>query len=168
MVPLIKPAAWMIDKRAVDVAFVLDGERHPVAIGRHGGTLRPLETPAPAAYTESGGATVEVPLIRLAWARSGDKGNLSNIGLIARQPSFLPLLWKRVTPEVVKGYFAHLVEGEVERYHLPGIDAINYLLHDALDGGGMASRRIDPLGKGMAQMLLDLKIAVPIEIAAAA
>ena len=71
------------------------------------------------------------------------------------------MLWARVTPEVVKAYFAHLVEGPVERWWLPGIAAINYLLHDALDGGGTASKRIDPLGKGMAQMLLDLEIEVP-------
>ncbi|MEO7008320.1 MAG: hypothetical protein ABI156_04140, partial [Caldimonas sp.] len=75
-------------------------------------------------------------------------------------------LWARVTPEVVKRYFAHLVDGAVERYHLPGIDAINFVLHDALDGGGTASRRIDPLGKGMAQMLLDLKVRVPADMAA--
>ena len=71
-----------------------------------------------------------------------------------------------MTPAVVKAYFAHLVEGEVERFHLPGIEAINYVLHEALDGGGTASRRIDPLGKGMGQMLLDLEIAVPLSLAA--
>jgi hypothetical protein len=104
---------------------------------------------------------VEVPLIRLAWARSGDKGDISNIGLIARRPEWLPLLWARVTPEVVKAYFAHLVHGPVERFHLPGIDAMNLLLHAALDGGGPASSRNDPLGKGMGQMLLDLPVRVP-------
>jgi hypothetical protein len=107
-----------------------------------------------------------VPLIRLAWARSGDKGNLSNIGVIARREEWLPLLWARLTPEVVQAYFAHLVRGRVERFHLPGISAINFLLHDALDGGGPASTRIDPLGKGMGQMLLDMPVAVPRSLAA--
>lgn len=78
----------------------------------------------------------------------------------------MPLLWQRVTPEVVQGYFAHLVKGRVERFALPGIAAINFVLHDALDGGGPASGRFDPLGKGMAQMLLDLPMAVPESIAA--
>ena len=106
-----------------------------------------------------------MPLIRLAWARSGDKGDLSNVGVIARRPEWLPLLWERLTPERVKGWLAHLVEGEVERFHLPGIAAINFLLHDALDGGGASSRRLDPLGKGMAQILLDMPIEVPRAIA---
>ena len=102
-----------------------------------------------------------MPLVRLAWARSGDKANLSNIGVIARRPEWLPLIWDRVTTEAVQRYFAHLVGGPVERFHVPGIAAINYLLHDALDGGGTASARIDPLGKGMGQMLLDMPVAVP-------
>jgi hypothetical protein len=70
-----------------------------------------------------------------------------------------------LTPVRVKAWLAHLVAGEVERFHLPGIDAINFVLHDALDGGGMSSRRLDPLGKGMAQILLDMPIEVPRSIA---
>ena len=107
-----------------------------------------------------------VRLIQLAWARSGDKGDMSNIGVVARRPEWLPLIWNRLTPEVVQAYFKHLVHGPVERFHLPGISAINYLLHQALDGGGPASRRIDPLGKGMGQMLLDIELLVPASVAA--
>ena len=107
-----------------------------------------------------------VRLIQLAWARSGDKGDMSNIGVVARRPEWLPLIWNRLTPEVVQAYFKHLVHGPVERFHLPGISAINYLLHQALDGGGPASSRIDPLGKGMGQMLLDIELLVPISVAA--
>ena len=102
----------------------------------------------------------------LASGRSGDKGDMSNIGVVARRPEWLPLLWDRLTPEVVQAYFQHLVHGPVERFHLPGISAINYLLHQALDGGGPASSRIDPLGKGMAQMLLDIELLVPASVAA--
>ncbi len=109
---------------------------------------------------------VEVPLVKLAWARSGDKGNLSNIGVIARRSEWLPLIWARVTPEVVKHYFAHLVHGPVDRFHVPGLSAINFVLHEALDGGGPASTRMDPLGKGMGQMLLDLPVRVPQSLAA--
>jgi hypothetical protein len=104
---------------------------------------------------------VDVPLVRLAWARSGDKGNTANIGVIARRPEWLPLLWARLTPQAVAAYLAHLVHGPVQRFHLPGIHAMNFLLHEALDGGGPASRRMDPLGKGLAQILLDMPVAVP-------
>jgi hypothetical protein len=159
--PLVRPASFMIDKRAVEVALVLDGERQRVPIGRHGGALPTRTTAPPPPFDDPRPDDVEVPLIALAWARSGDKGNLCNIGVIARRAEWLSLLWSRLTCEAVRAYFAHLVEGPVERYHLPGIGAINFLLHDALDGGGMASRRIDPLGKGMAQMLLDLPLPIP-------
>jgi hypothetical protein len=108
---------------------------------------------------------VSVRLIDLAWARSGDKGNLSNIGVVARRAEWLPLIWARLTPELVAAYFQHLVHGPVERFHLPGIAAINFVLHEALDGGGPGSGRIDPLGKGMAQMLLDIHLQVPQSVA---
>ena len=78
----------------------------------------------------------------------------------------MPLLWQRVTPEAVQAYFAHLVHGRVERFLLPGIEAMNLVLHEALAGGGPASGRFDPLGKGMAQMLLDMPVAVPASLAA--
>jgi hypothetical protein len=123
------------------------------------------ETTVPVAWLDTDEPQIEVPLIRLAWARSGDKGNISNIGVIARRAEWLPLIWSRVTPEVVHGYFAHLVKGRVERFHLPGISAINYLLDEALDGGGPSSTRMDPLGKGMGQMLLDLPVWVPRSLA---
>ena len=64
-----------------------------------------------------------VPLVQLAWGRSGDKGDISNIGLIARRPEWLPLLWAQVTPERVKDWFAHMVKGRVDRHHLPGLQA---------------------------------------------
>jgi hypothetical protein len=76
-----------------------------------------------------------VPLVKLAFARSGDKGNISNIGVIARRPEWLPLLWHRVTPEAVQRHFSHLVQGRIERFLLPGIEAMNLMLHDALTGG---------------------------------
>jgi hypothetical protein len=110
-----------------------------------------------------------VPLIALAWARSGDKGDIANIGVIARRPEWLPWIWRALTPEAVARYFAHLMVGdEVQRFHLPGISAMNLLLHHALAGGGPRSPRMDPLGKGMAQMLLDLPVRVPADIADAA
>jgi len=167
--PLIRPLAFMLPKRAVDVSFTLEGHRHPVAVPLHGGVLPVAagrdEPPAFDAAAFAAQETTTVPLVRLAWGRSGDKGNLSNIGVIARRPEWLPLLWDRLTPARVREWFAYLMQGDVERFWLPGIGAINFLLHEALDGGGPASRRLDPLGKGMAQMLLDMPIEVPERIA---
>jgi hypothetical protein len=163
--PLIKPLAFLLDKQALSVAFVIDGQRTEVSIPRAGGVLPPSPASVPAAWTDPDEPMVEVPLVKLAWARSGDKGNMSNIGVIARRPEWLPLIWARVTPASVKQYFAHLVNGQVERFYLPGVSAINYLMGDALDGGGPASTRMDPLGKGIGQMLLDMPVAVPASIA---
>ena len=103
---------------------------------------------------------LEVPLIRLAYARSGDKGDVSNIGVMARHSSLLPTLRAQLTESAVRNYLAHLVEGAVTRYELPGIDALNFVCQDALGGGGMASLRTDPLGKSMAQILLSMPIRV--------
>lgn len=163
--PLIKPFSFLLAKRSVGAAFVLDGQRTPVEMPEDPPTVSPQSLPEPGAWTEPDEPQIDVPLIRLAWARSGDKGNLSNIGVIARRPEWLPLLWARLTPEVVQRHFAHLVKGRVERFHVPGIAALNLLMHDALDGGGLVSTRNDPLGKGMAQMLLDLPISVPRSLA---
>jgi hypothetical protein len=102
-----------------------------------------------------------VPLIELAWARSGDKGDTSNIGVIARHPEDLPLLREQLTPEAVAAHLADKVRGTVTRYELPGIHAFNFVGEQALGGGGMASLRHDPLGKGMAQWLLAMPVAVP-------
>ena len=164
--PLIKPLAFLLDKRELSVGFVIDGQRTEVPIPRPGGKAPSAATSTPADWIDPDEPMVDVPLIKLAWARSGDKGNLSNIGVIARRSEWLPLIWARVTPESVKQYFAHLVKGRVERFYLPGVSAINYLMYEALDGGGPASTRMDPLGKGMGQMLLDMPVAVPRSVAA--
>jgi hypothetical protein len=97
---------------------------------------------------------IEVPLWTIAYGRSGDKGNISNVGIVARRQAFVDVLRRELTAQKVKAYLAHLVKGEVERFELPGLGAFNFVLHDALDGGGTASLRFDPLGKGMAQILL--------------
>jgi hypothetical protein len=165
--PLIKPFSFLLEKGRVPASVSMAGERFPVDVPAGAPALAaPSSIREPAAWVDPPGeAMVEVPLVKLAWGRSGDKGDISNIGLIARRPEWLPLLWQRVTPEVVQRYFAHLVKGRVERFALPGIDAMNFMLHDALAGGGPASARFDPLGKGMAQMLLDMPVAVPKSLA---
>lgn len=105
-----------------------------------------------------------VPLIEIAHGRSGDKGNNANIGIIARKPEFLPIIREQVTEEVVAEYFSHFLQGGVDRFDLPGIHGVNFLLHEVLGGGGIASLRQDPQGKAYAQMLLDFPVHVPDEL----
>ncbi|MGA2128978.1 MAG: hypothetical protein ABSG76_22840 [Xanthobacteraceae bacterium] len=113
-------------------------------------------------------ADTTLPLLALAVGRSGDKGNSANIGIIARRPEFLPWLRAALTSQAVKNFFAHTGVAAVERFEVPGIHALNFVLHDALGGGGVASLRIDPQGKAFAQMLMDLPVPVPRAIAEAA
>lgn len=162
--PLIKQFAFTLPKREVSINVVLDGKSQPVEVPVGHAALQATE-PDRIDVPPARGNTRPVPLVRLAWVRSGDKGNISNIGVIARKPEYLPLLQSELTPQVVRQYFAHLVRGDVLRYTLPGIHAFNFLLHEALDGGGTASMRMDPLGKGMGQMLLDLPVNVPEQLA---
>jgi hypothetical protein len=103
---------------------------------------------------------MKIRLLDIAHSRSGDKGDKSNIGLIARRPEFYPTLVKYVTPERVKEHFAGVCFGKVERFELPNLNALNFLLYDALDGGGTLSLRADPQGKTMGTALLRMEIDV--------
>ncbi len=103
----------------------------------------------------------KIKLLQIAHARSGDKGNAANIGLIARKPEYYKILVEKVTPEVVKKHFEGICLGEVERWELPNLYALNFLLHDALAGGGTVSLRSDAQGKTLASALLRLEIEVP-------
>jgi hypothetical protein len=102
----------------------------------------------------------KIRLIEVAHARSGDKGNNVNIGLIARRPEDFPVLQKYVTAEAVRSYFAPLCSGAVERFELPNIGALNFVLHDALDGGGTVSLRSDAQGKTFSAALLRMQISI--------
>jgi hypothetical protein len=121
----------------------------------------------PEALTADG-ELVRRPLIDLAWARSGDKGDAFNIGVIARKPEYLPWIRRALSPEAVQAFFAHEFEGakapKVLRYELPGLQAINLHCIQALGGGQFSSLRLDPLAKGKAQQLLDMEIEVPAEL----
>lgn len=101
------------------------------------------------------------PLIAIAHGRSGDKGNTSNVGIVARKPEYWPLLQQLLKPKHLHSYLSHLVKGEIHTFELPQVQAFNIVMKEALDGGGMASMRNDPLGKGMAQLLLNMKISEP-------
>jgi len=159
--PVIRQFAFLVAKERLQHTVTLGGASWEVAI-----PCGQPPVPAPLTRTEASplptpADLVDVPLVRLAWARSGDKGNQSNIGVIARRPEWLPWLRQQLTPGKVQAWLAHLVDGEVTRYDLPGIHAMNFVCTEALDGGGMASLRSDPLGKGMAQILLCMPVAVP-------
>jgi hypothetical protein len=162
--PCIRQFAFLLDKQRLQPVVDVDGVLHSVSVphGQPDIAVRAelAEAPRPAA-SPGQPDDIEIPLIQLAWARSGDKGNTSNIGVIARRPEWLPLLQAQLTPERVAQWLAHLVHGPVTRYDVPGIHAMNFVCEQALDGGGMASLRNDPLGKGMAQILLTLPVRVP-------
>lgn len=159
--PLIKQFAFSLPKNLVDIQVTLDGRTQAISVPLDGGYM-PTQTASEVApqVAADAGETL-IPLVRLAYARSGDKGNISNIGVIAREPQYFPIILAKLTPHAVQEYLSHLVKGRVERHLLPGFCACNFVLHEALDGGGTASMRMDPLGKGMAQILLDMPIAVP-------
>lgn len=99
-----------------------------------------------------------VHLKRIAHARSGDKGDIANIGVIARDPQYYPIIEERVTADRVAEHFSGLCNGRVERYAMPNIDAFNFVLHEALGGGGVRSLRVDNQGKTLSGALLRLDI----------
>jgi len=99
-----------------------------------------------------------VPLSRLAHARSGDKGDIANIGVIAWRPEHYPILVREVTAERVLRFFSDRVKGTVERYELPNLGALNFVLHRALGGGGTVSLRTDAQGKTLASAVLGMEI----------
>lgn len=103
---------------------------------------------------------MRVRLIEIAHARSGDKGDTANVGLIALEDRHYPVLLREVTPERVKRHFGTLCKGEVERFELPNIGALNFLLHGALAGGGTVSLRADAQGKTLGAALLRMEIDV--------
>ena len=161
--PMVKIFSCLVDKTQVPVMVEVDGA--PVSTTTYVSPGPPVDA-TPIVYTHAPvltptGATATVPLLRLAWGRSGDKGDICNIGVIARKAEFVPLLRGALTATSVAEYFAHACSGPVERFELPGFDAFNFVLHDALGGGGTASLRMDPQGKAAAQMLLSKEIVVP-------
>lgn len=168
--PVVRLFSCTVPKAQIQVQIALDDET-VTCDEVHGETLdiaaivRP-GTPA----TNASADMIEVPLIALAWGRSGDKGNKANVGIIARKPEYLPHICDALTEAAVRDRFAHFLaensKDSVDRFVLPGAHAINFLLHDVLGGGGVASIRNDPQGKGYAQLLLSCPIPVPANIAA--
>ncbi len=110
---------------------------------------------------------MRVNLLQLAHARSGDKGDTANVGLIALREEFYPLLTREVTAERVKEHFRGMVRGGVERFELPNLGALNFLLHESLGGGGTLSLMTDAQGKTFSTALLRIEIDLPDEEARA-
>jgi hypothetical protein len=102
-----------------------------------------------------------VKLIDIAHGRSGDKGDGSNVGIIARHPDVYPFLEENLTAQVVKEHMKYICKGEVERYELPNIGALNFVLHESLGGGGTVSLKLDAQGKTHASQLLRMEMDVP-------
>ena len=167
--PVVRLFSCTVPKRRITVKVEME-EETATCNEVHGEALDMAAITRPAApAADTSGGTVEVPLAALAWGRSGDKGDKANVGIIARDDSYLPYIWSALTEEAVTARFAHFLQntaaGTVERFLLPGSHAINFLLHDVLGGGGVASIRNDPQGKGYAQLLLACPVTVPITIA---
>lgn len=107
---------------------------------------------------------MRVPLLRVAHARSGDKGEASNVGLIADSPEIYEIIVRQVTPARVREHFREVCRGEVERFEVPNLLALNFILHDSLGGGGTESLQIDAQGKTHAQGMLLMEVDVPDEL----
>lgn len=159
--PIVRLFSFLADKEEVEITVRI-GERSwsLVEIPEAGATsLVPAAVePQPAPEDER---MIEVPLIKLAVARSGDKGNDANIGVMARKADYLPYIRAALTPAAVKRALAHFVEGDVERFDLPGLNALNFLLRDSLGGGGTSSVNLDTQGKTYAQLMLGMPVQVP-------
>jgi len=169
--PVIKLCAFMVPKTQVRLQMQLgdtvqeasDPALPPAARTTATPGMADDTTPAPheAAPDEP---LHDCRLIDLAWARSGDKGDDENIGVIARHPRAWAWLRTQLQAAQVQAHFSHLVQGTVLRYEVPGLQALNFVLHQALGGGGVCSLRSDPLGKSFAQMLLDMPLRVPASV----
>lgn len=170
---VIRLFSFLLPRPEVGVEVDFAGGRTAVAPAPIAGGPAPGRGPdaiepsiaAPSGGDELPGPTVAVPLVALAHGRSGDKGDSANVAIIARRPEFLPALRRALTEPAVAGYFRHLCAGPVQRFEVPGVHGFNFLLQNALGGGGVASLRIDPQGKTFAQMLLSLPVEIPVELA---
>ena len=164
--PVIRMFSCLVPKNQVPVTVDIGGHRIAMQEGARSGGFdaKSLPVEAPPVKPPAGAADT-VPLVALAYGRSGDKGDNANIGIFARKPEYQPILDAEVTEAAVARYFAHRINGKVSRWRLPGINGFNFLLRQALGGGGMASLKADPLAKAFAQMLLDMPVKVPAEMA---
>ena len=166
--PVVRLFTFFLDKRALGQPRIQisNGPVKEIDVPCHGGYVPPIPNRTIEAEAVPDEPTTDLALAKLAYARSGDKGNSANIAIIARDPKYLPLLRRELTPERIVAHLGHLVAGPAERFEAPGLHALNFVISDALGGGGMASLRIDPQGKAYGQMVLEMTIPVPVSWAA--
>lgn len=162
--PRIRLHSSLVPKSLVTLRVDLAGESRPCVVPVTGGfDPRMVSARHEEELSVEGHRTV--PLVELAVARSGDKGNHANIGVIARDRRYLPWLRASLTAAAVSSFMRHVLDpanGRVTRWELPGLGAFNFLLENSLGGGGVASLRIDPQGKAFAQQLLEFPIRLPV------
>ncbi|MDP9086815.1 MAG: DUF1446 domain-containing protein [Pseudomonadota bacterium] len=158
--PVIRLFSCLVPKAQIHATVAIDGTKVQVRGARAGGFVHHSEAPLQIAKTRAPLGPF-VPLIALAWARSGDKGDNANIGVIARRPEYLSFIRATLTENRVQEVFRHYLDGTVRRFDLPGINGLNFVLQAVLGGGGVASLRNDPQAKSYAQILLHQPIAVP-------
>ena len=165
--PVVRLFSFLLPKGEVSINIDVDGKLSQFEEAASIKSDAPLATGAPETPPEAG--TVDVPLITLAWGRSGDKGNKSNIGIIARDAAYMPYIWAALDEAAIRHRFGHFIgeDPTLTRFYLPGSHAMNILIDDALGGGGVASLRNDPQGKAYAQILLDHPIPIPQKLAEA-
>jgi hypothetical protein len=160
--------SMLVPKSRLPIEVAIGEERLAITVPVSGGFVAPPAEPEDTP-TVAVDADVSVPLIRLALARSGDKGDHANIGIIARKSEYLPYIKAALTTTAMKKYFAHVLaeggQGRVERWSLPGSNSLNFMLYHALGSGGAASLRTDPQGKTFGQMALDIPVPVSAAIA---
>ncbi|PCH84607.1 MAG: terpene utilization protein AtuA [Piscirickettsiaceae bacterium] len=163
--PVINLYSFLLDKSRVSARVDVDGDdvsfQSIEGEAFDGTQVKRANVPVAPSNNQQ---TRQVQLIELAVARSGDKGDFANIGVIARRPEYMPYIAAAVTESAITERFSHILGGRVERFYLPGIDALNFLMYDALGGGGVGSMNIDVQGKTYAQQILMMPVDIPINL----
>jgi hypothetical protein len=175
--PVIRLFSILVDRDLPEICIHVEGQVRPfdddaaavgIALADETGTSSDngnssgTSHEASVTANDNGVELIEVPLERLAWARSGDKGDKANIGVMARKAEYLPWISAVLTSPYVASRFAHFMASPaIDRFELPGLPALNFVLHNVLGGGGVASLRNDPQAKGSGQILLDTPVAIP-------
>lgn len=168
--PVVRICSIGVPKQETNAIVDLDGKRWEVEAANPGWFDNAMVTrPAIEENAPTDEPRIPVRLVDIAWARSGDKGDKFNIGVIARKPEYLPYIRAALTADRVKDFLAHEFEDaknpRVERFDLPGFNAVNFLCHESLGGGQMATLRMDALAKGKGQQLLEIEISIPRRLA---
>lgn len=158
--PVVAQFAFLIDKAEVVPTVSVDGVGIDFTPPEQARTASPAPSDAPQAVAFDG-PTTTCQLIDIAVARSGDKGDSANVGLMARKPEFYDVICREVTPQKVAAWFGHVTKGAVSCYAAPGMGAVNFLLRETLDGGGTSSLHLDRLAKTYGQQILAMPVQVP-------